>query len=76
MLEKTVTVPELILLVGTRVAFGVGAGLLIANKVNADVRKGAGVALMIVAALTTIPIAIAMSSKSAVGPPEKATPTA
>ena len=54
---------EIILLGGTRVALGVGVGLLIAGKVNDDRRKGAGVALTVVGALTTIPILINIVKK-------------
>jgi hypothetical protein len=46
------------LLVGTRVALGVGIGLLIATRLDARVRRGAGVALLAVGALTTVPIAM------------------
>ena len=56
MKRTSLTVPELVLLVGTRVAFGVGVGLLIAEKMDRDARRGAGVALIAVGALTTIPL--------------------
>jgi hypothetical protein len=48
--------PELALLVGTRVAFGVGVGLLLAGRLDKGVRLGAGGALATVGALTTIPL--------------------
>jgi hypothetical protein len=63
MRERGLTIPEIILLGGTRVALGVGVGLLIAGKLNDDRRKGAGVALTIVGALTTIPILINIVKK-------------
>jgi hypothetical protein len=63
MRERRLTIPEIILLGGTRVALGAGVGLLIAGKLNDDRRKGAGVALTIVGALTTIPILINIVKK-------------
>jgi hypothetical protein len=44
------------LIAGTRVALGVGLGLLIAGRLNQEVRKGAGWTLLAMGALTTIPI--------------------
>lgn len=60
MLERKLTLPELGLLAGTRVALGIGIGLLLSGKLSHDQRKGAGVALMIVGALTTVPLAIGL----------------
>jgi hypothetical protein len=60
---KSLTVPELILVSGTRVALGVGLGLLIAGKLSRDARKGAGSALLALGALTTIPLAIEVMGK-------------
>jgi hypothetical protein len=56
--EKTLTIPEIALIAGTRVAFGVGLGLLLARKLAPDTRKGAGCALLAVGALSTIPIVL------------------
>ncbi len=56
MTERTLTIPEIILIAGTRVALGVGVGLLIADSLPRDARKAAGLALLAVGALTTIPI--------------------
>ena len=61
--ERTVTIPELMLIGGTRVALGLGIGLLIRDKLNKDQRKAAGLALLIVGAVTTIPLAIEVLSK-------------
>lgn len=66
MKEKTLTFPEIALLVGTRVALGVGIGLLVAGKLDRDARKGAGWALVAVGALTTIPLAIGVLGRSPV----------
>jgi len=48
--------PEVLLIAGTRVALGIGVGLLISEKLDRDMRRGAGVALFAVGALTTIPL--------------------
>ena len=58
MMERKLTIPEIALVAGTRVALGIGIGLLIASRLSSDQRKGAGLALTLVGALTTIPLAI------------------
>jgi hypothetical protein len=66
MQEKVLTIPELILIAGTRVALGVGIGLLLADKLTDKERKAAGWALVGVGALSTIPIAMNVLGKSEV----------
>ena len=63
MAERGLTIPEIVLIAGTRVAFGVGVGLLLSDKFSDDERKGAGWALAAVGALTTIPIVINVLEK-------------
>ena len=63
MWEKSFTIPEIILIAGTRVALGAGLGLLIAGKLSSDARKGAGWALPAVGALTSIPLVVSVASK-------------
>jgi hypothetical protein len=70
MREKALTIPEIVMIAGTRVAFGVGLGLLLAEKLAPDTRKGAGCALLMVGALSTIPIVLGILSK----PPVAAVP--
>lgn len=53
-----VTLPELVLISGTRAMFGAGAALLLGDKLKADQRKGAGWALLLVGAVSTIPLAL------------------
>jgi hypothetical protein len=65
MRTKTLSMPELILLAGTRVALGVGIGLLLAGRLERHARVGAGCALVAVGALTTIPLALSVMSRSA-----------
>jgi hypothetical protein len=58
MLERKLTIPEIMLIAGTRVALGAGIGLLISTRLSRRQRKAAGVALALVGGLTTIPLAI------------------
>jgi hypothetical protein len=57
MISRTVTLPELGLIAVTRVALGMGIGMLIADRLNTDQRRAAGWTLLAVGALTTIPLA-------------------
>ena len=56
MMERRLTIPEIALLAGTRVALGIGIGLLISGRLTGDQRKGAGLALTLLGALTTVPL--------------------
>lgn len=58
MKEVRVTVPELELIAGTRAALGIGIGLLLSNRLSVQERRGAGWALFLVGALTTIPLMV------------------
>ena len=58
MKERTLTIPDIALIGGTRVALGVGVGLLLADKLNDDQRRAVGWALTLVGALTTIPLVV------------------
>jgi hypothetical protein len=57
MMERKLTIAEIMLIAGTRVALGLGLGLLLSSKLNNDQRKAAGLALTLVGGLTTIPLA-------------------
>ena len=61
--EIKVTVPELALLVGTRAALGAGLGLLLAGRLSGNVRKAVGLTLLMVGAVTTVPLAFEMLGK-------------
>ena len=63
MKEKNLTIPEIAQIAGTRVVLGVGLGLLLADKLTEDQRKGVGWALLAVGALSTIPIAANVFAK-------------
>jgi hypothetical protein len=66
MKRKALTLPELILIAGTRVALGVGIGLLMADKLNKDQRRGAAWALLGVGVVTSIPLALGVIREPAV----------
>jgi len=65
MRTRTLTIPEIALIAGTRVALGAGVGFLLSGRLNRDQRKAAGWALFAVGALSTIPLAVgALGSRS------------
>ena len=63
MQERRLTIPEIVLIAGTRVALGAGIGLLMGERLRRDARKGAGLALLAVGVLSTIPIVIGVLGK-------------
>jgi len=63
MTERNITVPDLILWTGTRVALGVGIGMLVSKSLSKDAMKAAGLALTFVGGFTTIPLAFAIIGK-------------
>jgi hypothetical protein len=63
MKERGLTIPEIALIGGTRVALGAGIGLLISDRLNKDQRKGAGWALFAIGVLSTVPIVIDILTK-------------
>jgi hypothetical protein len=71
MRERRVTLPELALVAGTRVVLGAGLGLLLAGRLNDDQRRAAGWALLVVGALSTVPLGIEVLGKREVLPPEE-----
>ena len=70
MIERNITLPEMILWTGTRVALGAGVGMLISRRLSKDAMKAAGLALTIVGGLTTIPLAISILAKKNMTRPE------
>lgn len=63
MIERSVTLPEMVLWTGTRVALGAGIGMLISRSLSKDAMKAAGLALTAVGVFTTIPLAISIMGK-------------
>jgi hypothetical protein len=57
MRETRITLPELVLVAGTRAALGAGLGVLLADRLAPDQRRAVGWTLFLVGALSTIPLA-------------------
>jgi hypothetical protein len=58
MIERKLTINEIMLIAGTRFALGVGIGLLLSNRLNRAQRKAAGLSLALFGGLMTIPLAL------------------
>ena len=58
MRKSVLTLPEIGLIALTRVALGAGLGLLLSEKLDRSARRAAGLALVAVGVLTTVPLAI------------------
>jgi len=67
MRERSLTIPEIILIGGTRAALGAGLALLLSDRLNRDQRRAVGLTLFLVGALTTIPIAANVLGKPSGG---------
>jgi hypothetical protein len=61
--QRAITIPEIMLIAGTRVALGIGIGLLISDQLNDDQRKAAGWVLFGVGVMTTIPLITGLLAK-------------
>jgi len=57
MKTKTLTIPQLMFVVSTRAALAAGAALLLSGKLKPKTRRAAGLALIGVGGVTTIPAA-------------------
>ena len=66
MKQRSLTIPEIGLIAFTRIALGVGLGLLVSHRLNRDQRKGAGWALFGIGVLSTIPIVVELIAKRSV----------
>jgi hypothetical protein len=64
MFERNFSLPEMILWTGTRIALGVGIGMLLSRGLSKDAMKATGLALTAVGGFTTVPLAIAIGKKS------------
>ncbi|HEY7351488.1 MAG TPA: hypothetical protein VH596_01860 [Terriglobales bacterium] len=70
MIERRVTLPEMVLWTGTRIALGAGIGFLISRGLTKDAMKAAGLALIAVGGFTTVPLAISIMGKKNFPRPE------
>lgn len=64
MRETHLALPDLALIAGTRALLGAGVGLLLADRLDPDRRRAVGWTLVLVGALTTIPLAIEVIGNS------------
>ena len=64
MKETHLTIPEVGLIAGTRVALGVGIGLLASEKLNEQQRRAVGFTLLAVGVLSTVPLVANVLGKS------------
>ena len=63
MKKADLTLPEIALIAGTRGMIGAGVALLLADRLNDDQRKAIGWTLLIIGAVSTVPLAIDVLSK-------------
>jgi len=63
MKKSELTLPEIGLIAGTRAMLGAGAGLLLADRLNDDQRKKIGWTLLIIGAISTVPLVIDVLGK-------------
>jgi len=61
--ERQLTITEIAMIAGTRVALGMGIGLLLSGRLNRDQRKAAGIALLVVGAATTVPLVMTLAGR-------------
>ena len=67
MRERPLTIPEIMLIGGTRVALGAGLALLLSDRLSREQRRAVGLTLFLVGALTTIPLAANVLGKPSAG---------
>ena len=65
MKRRSLAIPEIALIAGTRAALGAGLGLLLGSKLKDPQRRAVGWTLLAVGALTTIPIVAQLFSSPA-----------
>jgi hypothetical protein len=63
MKKAALTIPEIMLIAGTRVMAGAGGALLLADKLRKNERKVIGWTLFLIGALSTIPLVLDIFSK-------------
>jgi hypothetical protein len=63
MKKAALTLPEIMLIAGTRVMAGAGGALLLADTLKADKRKKIGWTLFLIGAISTIPLVLHVLSK-------------
>jgi hypothetical protein len=71
MRETRITLPELALVAGTRVALGAGLGLLLGGRLPEGERRAIGWTLLLVGALSTIPLALEVLGGARLSAPQR-----
>ena len=61
--EHPLTIPEIMLIGGTRVALGAGLALLLTDRLNPEQRRAVGWTLFLVGAVSTVPLALNVLGK-------------
>ena len=61
--EHPLTIPEIMLIGGTRVALGAGLALLLTDRLNPEQCRAVGWTLFLVGAATTVPLALNVLGK-------------
>ena len=57
---KTLTIPEVGFIAGTRAALAAGIALLVADKLSPSSRRAVGITLVAIGAATTVPAAMVL----------------
>jgi hypothetical protein len=73
MKERPLTIPEIMLIGGTRGALGAGLALLLGDRLGREQRRAVGWTLFLVGAATTIPIVLNLLGKPSRVRPEDET---
>src|SRR5438046_2881986 len=68
MRETRITLPELALIAGTRAALGAGLGMLLADRLPEGQRKAVGWTLVLIGALSTVPLAFEVLGRLRLSP--------
>ena len=63
MKSRPLTIPELMLVAGTRGILGIGIGLLLAKTLSPAARTAIGLTLLTVGALSTVPLLVDILTK-------------
>ena len=67
MKTRPLTLPEIFLIAGTRIALGAGLALLLGGRMSEKLRRGAGWALLAIGGISTIPLAANVLRKPPAG---------
>jgi len=73
MKERMVTLPQLAMIAGTRIAGGAGLGLLLSDRLAPVQRRAVGWTLLAIGAITTVPLVamVARNGRSAATAPRE-----